>query len=370
LTRSEDAASGLTIVGDEAADDAARAAAKPEAVHVVEAADTERIAGVVEAWLFAADQEPRQVALDDVSTFVADDANFVWVDLSAYAEDELRALATALDLHPNAVRAALSTWQRPRLSVYPNHFFVSATVARPSLETLRVLADELDLFVGRNFLVSAHRHPLPFADHLHARAIHRPDLVALNAAFMLYIILDELLAHYEELDRQQQAEVERIEERALHETSDDFLEDVVRFKRHAFALAQLSEQHREVLAAFLRPDFGWVSGEDVEESFRSLQARLAYLLDALQGAREAANGALDIHVSHMAHRTNQVIKVLTMASIVLFVASVLIALVGVTLRDTVLSYGTSGWLAFVGMLLVIGLVSAGVLFGFRRRGWL
>jgi magnesium transporter len=234
----------------------------------------------------------------------------------------------------------------------------------------RIVAGELDLFVGPKLLVSAHRQSLPFDDQLATRAHQRPELFAANAAFMLYVILDELLAYYEELDRQQQVEVERIEERALHETSDAFLEAVVRFKRHAFALAQLTEHHRDVVAAFLRPDFAWVSGQEVEESFRDLQARLARLVDSLQDAREAANGALDIHVSHMAHRTNQVIKVLTMASIVLFIASVLITLVGITLQGVLLSYGPLGLLDFVGLLLVVGLVSAAVLLIFRRRGWL
>jgi magnesium transporter len=294
----------------------------------------------------------------------------VWVDLSAYADQQLRGLAARLDLHPNAVRAALSPWQRPRLSVYRDQFFVSATVARPSLRTLRVLAGELDLFVGRNLLVSAHRQPLPFAERLRTRALHSAALVARDPAYLLYIVLDELLAYYEELDRRQQVELERIEERALRETSDAFLEDMVRFKRQAFALAQLAEQHRELLAAFLRPDFAWVAGATVEEPFRGLQARLARLVDALQGAREAANGALDIHVSHMAHRTNQVIKVLTMASIVLFIASVLIALAGISLQGTLLSYGPAGLLAFLGLLLTVGLVSAGTLLAFRRRGWL
>jgi magnesium transporter len=368
--RSPLAATGLTIVVDDISSSDGTRAAVPEAVRVEAALSGSRETSTISAWLFSPDHDPTEVALADLAPLVADDAHFLWVDLSAHADPELRQIATPLDLHPNAVRAALAPWQRPRLSVYSDHFFVSATVARPSLRTFRVQAAELDLFVGRNVLVSAHRQPLPFADHLAARARHSADLVARDAAYTLYIVLDELLAYYEELDRQQQAEVERIEERALHESSDAFLADLVRFKRHAFALAQLAEQHRELLAAFLRPGFGWVAGAAVEEPFRDLQARLWHLLDALHGAREAANGALDIHVSHVAHRTNQVIKVLTMASIVLFIASVLIALAGVTLQGALLSYGPAGLLAFLCLLLTVGLVSAATLLAFRGRGWL
>ncbi|MBV9579448.1 MAG: hypothetical protein JO057_12745 [Chloroflexi bacterium] len=361
MTTSEDSADALT---------ANTMVPIAEAVEVETATVSADQRVTISAWLFGLEQEPHQVSTADLPTLLDHGAGLVWIDVSAYADHDLRQLANQVGLHPRAVRAALSSWQRPRVSVYGDHLFVSATVARPSLDTLRIVAGELDLFIGPNVVLSAHRQPLPFADQLAARVRHWPELFAANAAFLLYVILDELLAYYEDLDRRQQVEVERIEERALHETSDAFLQDVVRFKRHAFALAQLTDLHREVVAAFLRPDFAWVSGEEVEESFRDLQARLARLIDSLQDAREAANGALDIHVSHMAHRTNQVIKVLTMASIVLFIASVLIALVGVTLQGALISYGPVGLLDFLGLLLVVGLVSAATLFSFRRRGWL
>jgi magnesium transporter len=359
---------GLTVVGDDLiATPATRSdlAAAEQALNIEGAASTSAAASTLSAWLFLRDQAPREVPIAELAAHSAA-GHFRWLDVSNYAPEELHAIAAQFDLPISAVRIALRPWQRPRLSIYPDHFFVSSTVARPDVGSYHVHAGELDLFVGCNLVVSAHKLPLPFADQLRARVQQSPELVRIEPAFLVYVILDELLAYYGELVRQLQHEVESIEERALQETTDAFLEDLLRFKRYASALSLLASEHREVFEAFVRPDFQWVSGEQIQESFRDLDARLTRLLTEMGAVRDAANGALDIHVSHVAHRTNQVIKVLTMASIVLFLASVLIALFGSNLQ----SIATSGALVFSVMVVSI-VASVGTTFiVFQRRGWL
>lgn len=284
------------------------------------------------AWLFRPGEEPLLIPPDEIPAAVANDDNFVWVDLSEYGQADLREVGQLLELHRRAIHAALSPWQRPRLAIYPNHFYTSATVARPDPDTRRVGASELDLFVGHNFLVSAHKQPLPFGEHLLTRARTSPELVLLDAAFMLYLMLDELLAYYEEVNAQMQGEIERMEERALRDTTDQFLEDLVHFKRYVFALDHLAEQHRAVFTAYLRPDFTWIAGQEIEEYYEDLDTRLARLLDMLASNRETVNGAFEIYVSQMAHRTNQIIRVLTVVSTLLFSASVLISLFGASIQ--------------------------------------
>ena len=255
------------------------------------------------------------------------------------------------------------------LILYPERFFVSATVPRLDTGALRIHAGELDLIVGNNVLVSTHKLPLPFTEPIMARAWHNPDLVQLDSAFMLYIVLDELVAYDEQLNSQLQGEIEQVEEQALRQTSDDFLEQLLHFKRYAFALEQLADQHREIFVAFLRPDFGWVAGVEMEMYFRDLEHRLAHLLDRLREAKEAINGTFEIYVSNLTHRTNQIIKVLTLVSTVLLPTTVIIGLFGTNLATMLQPSPVTTSLEFIAMLLSILLVSGGILWGFRRRGW-
>ena len=321
---------------------------------------------VVIARVFREGEAPRDVGVEDLPELVAVDANFAWVDLAAYTEGDLRELAGALRLHPVAVRAALSPWRRPRLDVFADHFLVTATVARVDADTRRVHAHQLDLFVGRNYLLSVHKLLLPFGERVAARAAQSPELVRLDSAFMLFILLDQLLEYYDGLTERLEDEIEEMEERALRDAADPFLEDLLRLKRFVFALGRLVDQHREVFNAFLRPDFAPISGDEVEPYFRDLEARLERLLDRMSAARDSVNGAFDIYVSHVAHRTNHVMQILTIVSTVLLPATVLIGIFGTSIEGVPLYRPIWFWV----MMAVMALVSGGILYAFRRRGWI
>src|SRR5215211_5051321 len=319
-----------------------------------------------EAWLFQEDTKPRRVGLEELPPLAADDECFVWVDLSGYVPSDLAQVAEQLDLPEAAVRVALAGWQRPRLGVFRDRYFVAVTVPHGELAAQRVLASELDLFVGRNYLVSAHKRPLPFAERALARAVQNPGLLKLDSAFLLSILVDELLAHYEVLTEELEDEVEAMEERALTDSSDALLEDLLHLKRFAFAVYRLAGQHRATLEAFLRPDFPLVGGDVIEPYLRDLDERLGRLLDALEAAKESINGAFDLYVSQVAHRTNDIMKVLTIVSVTLLPASVILAFFGTGFDSPRLT--TPG--GFIVMIALIMLTTVGSLILFARRGWI
>ena len=323
-------------------------------------------APAVVAWLFQEDAEPRQVALEELPRLAADDACFVWVDLSGYVRSDLEQVAEQLDLPEAAVQVALAGWQRPRLGVFRDRYFVAVTVPHGELAAQRVLASELDLFVGRNYLVSAHKRPLPFGERALARAVQNPALLKLDSAFLLSILVDELLAHFEVLTEELEDEVEAMEVRALTDSSDALLEDLLHLKRFAFAIYRLESQHRATLEAFLRPDFPLVGGDVIEPYFRDLDVRLGRLLDALEAAKESVNGSFDLYVSQVAHRTNDIMKILTIVSVTLLPASVILGFFGTNFESP--QIGTTG--GFIIMIALIALTTAGSLLLFTRRGWI
>src|SRR5215204_6833490 len=321
--------------------------------------------GVV-AWLFREEAEPGLVSLEELPTLAADDACFVWVDLSGYDPSDLAHVAQLLDLPEAAVQVALAGWQRPRLGVFRDRFFVAVTVPHGEFAARHVLASELDLFVGRNYLVSAHKRPLPFTERVLARAVQNPALLKLDSAFLLSILIDELLAHYEVLTEGLEDEIEAMEVRALTDASDKLLEDLLHLKRFVFAVYRLAGQHRAMLEAFLRPDFPLVGGDVIEPYFRDLDERLGRLLDALEAVKESINGSFDLYVSQVAHRTNDIMRVLTIVSVTLLPASVILGFFDTDFE----SPRINTTVGFIVMIALIVLTTAGSLILFARRGWI
>ena len=148
------------------------------------------------------------------------DVNPALCRMHGYSRQEMWSLAQSLHLNRDAVSITLESWQRPRLDISPDGYFVTATLPRIDAEARRVFAGEVDLFVGRNLLVSAHKQPPVLSKRIRARARLAPDDLRADPSFLVYIILDELIAYYERLGEHVDDEVEKLEERALTDTSD------------------------------------------------------------------------------------------------------------------------------------------------------
>jgi len=123
-----------------------------------------------------------------------------------------------------------------------------------------------------------------------------------------------------------------------------------------------------VSATVARPDPRTRAGHGVEPSFHDLAARLERLLERRTAARDAVNGAFDIHVSHVAHRTNQVMKPATVVSTVVVPVTVILGIFGSWFGGPPVSiFRPAG---FVARLVAIVATTTTILLAFRRRGWL
>jgi magnesium transporter len=202
---------------------------------------------------------------------------------------------------------------------------------------------------------------------LGTRAAQDPELVRLDSAFMLYLMLDELLDYYSGLQDSLLGEIEEMQDMAIRNPPEDFLGHLLNFKRYVFALMQVATQHRPVFEAFLRPDFPFVAGEEVSRHFLTLDTRLERVVDSLMAAREEVTGAFDMYVSHEAHRTNQIIRVLTMVSAGLLPVTVILGFFETTFHGLGAYYSPVGFVVMLGLILITVI---GVLTAFSRQGWL
>ena len=318
--------------------------------------------------VFRSETQPRSIEFVDIVETMNDAQNYLWIDFSNYVPGDLQTLTQALQIHPSAVHLALSHWRSPRLDVFGDHFFV--TVILPCLQShpYRVQTHQVNLFVGSNFLLSSHQIALPFAERILTRGALHTQNAQIDSAFLLYILLDELLTYDEDLHVLIQQQIEQMEERALMDTSDSFLRDLLHFKRYAFALTQLADQHRAIFAVFLRPDFHYIPEQEIMLYYCDLDARLSRLIDLLCAAKESVNGIFDIYVSHMSHRINAVIKILKMVSTVLLPSTLVFAFFSTnSIQDIPILTHRLGFLLMVASVICISVM---ILWRFRHKGWL
>ncbi|MFN2465694.1 MAG: magnesium transporter CorA family protein [Candidatus Dormibacteria bacterium] len=303
-------------------------------------------------------------AVEDVPRLAKDDRNMAWIDLSKYSAADLERVAGLLNLHPITVKATLSDWERPRVDVFPDYFYLSVTVARADQPRRKLVAAELNIIVGRNFLVTAHKLPLDFGENILQRLKQSPEIATLHTAYALYIVLEELIEYYQGLVEHIDEEIEEAEEKALTESSDKFLSGLLALKRYIFVLGRLAEQHRSVFAVLTRPDFTHVRGDGIEPYLKDLQEDLSRLIDKMLNARDSVTEAFEIYISQVSHRTNQLIRVLTLISTVVLPATLVVGFFSTRFTGLPWLQSMAG---FGVMVLLMFAIPISILIFIRRR---
>jgi magnesium transporter len=191
-------------------------------------------------------------------------------------------------------------------------------------------------------------------------------MLKLDSAFLLSILIDELLSFYDELAAELEEGIEAIEERALTDESDAFLDDLLAMKRRVFAVFRLAGKHRSIMEGFLRPDFPLAGGATTQPYFRDLYDRLEHLMERLEAAKESINGAFDLYVSQVSRRTNDIMKVLAIVSTIVLPSSVILAFFGTSFNSLPIDTGSG----FVVMMVSIVLITMIVLYLFFHWGWI
>jgi magnesium transporter len=207
---------------------------------------------------------------------------------------------------------------------------------------------------------------LPFIEQAVERAERTSDLVCADPAYLLYIVLDELVDSFAEVADDLDLRVEDLETQALMSDEGDFLDELVRYKRFIYTVNRLVGQHAYLFHGLLRPDFPFVSGESVEQSFAELNDRASEVAGMFAEIKQEMLGTFDIYLSSVSQRTNVIMKTLTMISILVLPATAIFGFFGTNFVQLPF-FGTLG---FIAMFLLLVLLTVAQLMLFRRRRWL
>jgi len=316
----------------------------------------------VTSWLFDADGADEAVEVDEAVIRRLTDRRLLWVDVEGDGEAELRQVADTLGFETESVRALLNPIGRPRLNVLGEYFEIKVVALDDHDQPL-----ELDLLAGRNWVATVHRATIPFLDELRDRLRPDTELGRLNAPSFLAALLDWQVGTYFASVQELERDIDRLDDRALREKEpEDVLRDLIRMRHRIGAVRRTLTPHREVFAALARPDFEVVASSESAAHFRALIDRLERAISAVENVRELLIGSFDILMTRTGQRTNDVMRILTIISVILLPASVLAGVMGMNFRLGLFDDNRVFWVV-IGVMVAIAVV---VLLAARRRRWI
>jgi magnesium transporter len=290
--------------------------------------------------------------------------DFYWLDLHGPSADQIELLGETYGFHPLALEDAQHFGQRPKLDPYDGYVFL--VVYGASHDEDNVV--EVNAFYSERFLVTIRRDPCPAFTEIRERQARRNE-AELHPARVLYRVVDGLvdsffpaLSHLDDF-------MDAIEEGVLSKPGEEQMRRVFDTKRELVGLRKVIVPQRDMIASIAN-GVADLPGSDAESErlFRDVYDHLIRLTDAIDASRDLLTSLMDVYLSTVSNRLNDVVKRLTAIATIFLPLTFITGFFGQNFGWMVDHVG--GLPAFVGLGIGLQLAAfAALLVLFRKRGW-
>ena len=309
---------------------------------------------------------------DGIAEALADPKAILWVDFHDEPHEACEAiLRDTFHFHPLAIDDAIQESHVPKVDDWDSYLYLvlHAVCFEPSADQ-PLSSRELDIFAGRNYIVTHHEQQIEPLDREWEACLRDQRMTGKGAEHLLYHIVDELVASHMPVVDAIDEEVERIEEQILSNPVPATLQQVLRIKRALLHLRRIIAPQREVLNKLARDEYAAIDPAS-RIYFRDIYDHLVRLYDITESIRDLAAGALDTYLSVINNKMNEVMKTLTLITTLFMPLSFLTGFFGMNFFAPVI--GLAGWTgraAFGISLGAIVLVPCLMFLWLKRRRWL
>ena len=307
-------------------------------------------------------------------TLLNDTNLFLWVDLDQPTPEEARLiLETTFHFHPLAIEDCLAADSSPKVEEYvpreddkfAPHLFIVVHAVDYNRKDRAFATSELNFFLGKNFLVTAHTVPLKTVNQLEemcgnevARTARAPDRVA-------HLLLDALVDHYKPAMDELALEIGALEEQALQQPARDTLNKILVVKREVYHLRAIISPQREVLARFARGEFKLIRPHLVPY-YRDVYDGLVHISEQAQGYADALTGVLQVYLNMSSNQTGEIVKVLTLITVITTPLMMIGTWYGMNFKNMPELEWRHGYLVAVTTMVVS---TAATYWYFKRKKW-
>lgn len=287
---------------------------------------------------------------------------FLWRDYENATDAEIDALGAEFQFHPLTLDDSKTEGQRSKLVAYDNYLFASVhTVKRVEGELTPI---EMEAFLSERYLITVHRAPLEYLDIARKHYEQSGPKEQLGPDFLFYLMADQMVDAYFPILEGMDEEIDTLEDEILEKVHTETLHRIFKIKQQLVQLRKLAAPMREVLNALASTRFGTVDARTAIY-FRDVYDHLLRIYDFSETSRDLLSNALDMYLSVVSNRLNEVVKRLTIVSTIFLPISFVVGLGGMNFQQFPFANDVMYWVVIASLVAV----PAGMLLYFKREGW-
>jgi magnesium transporter len=302
---------------------------------------------------------------EEISELCSLAPNIVWVDVADPTSEDFDELAKEFGFHALSIEDCRNEHQRPKVEEYQGYYFIVLYEAQLVLGR-RLELRELNIFLGKNFLVTVHSQPIAAIEIAERLWREWSDLAERGTGLLAYLLIDSIVDDYMPLLDALSDRMDELEDQIFVDFKVEALEEIFRIKKELLFLRRSVTPLRDVFNTLLRRE-QQIFSRETHVYFQDVFDHLIRVADTIDTLRELLGATMDAYLSVSGNRMNMVMKRLTSISTILMSVTLIAGIYGMNFDFMPELKWRFGYIGALGSMLVIGVA---IYLYFRRIKWL
>lgn len=289
-----------------------------------------------------------------------------WINVEGISDPQfIEEIGRRFGLHPLLLEDILNPRQRPKMESYDSYIFLVLKMLYLE-KGGEIRSEQVTFVLGPHYVISFLEDPGDIFDPVRGRIREqRGRIRQMGPDYLLYALVDAIVDHYFIVLESLEERIERLEDEVFTSPTPSTIQSVQHLKTELLYLRKSVWPLREALSGLLREECQLLT-DKTEFFFRDVYDHTIQVIDTLESLRDTVSGLLDIYLSSLSHRLNEVMKVLTIIATIFIPLTFLAGVYGMNFKFMPELNSPWGYpLVWCVMIAVAGVM----LLFFRRKGW-
>lgn len=276
-------------------------------------------------------------------------------------------LAKALGLHPLLIEDLLNTGQRPKTEIGEGFVFLTMKAISPIEDEVDFFTDQVSFLLRENLLISFHESELSMFDLVYKRMQNPESRFRTSGVdYLMYALVDVIVDHYFRVMENLAEVIDSSEDTLLKHSDENILIETQQLKKDLLLLRKAVFPLREALNTLIKTEGSLITTSQ-KAYFNDVYDHVMHVYETIENYRDLASGLKDIYLSTLNLRLSKVMQTLTIISTIFIPLTFIVGVYGMNFKfmpELNLKYG------YVGVWVIMIIITVLMLIQFRRRKWL
>ncbi len=288
----------------------------------------------------------------------------VWIDISTPDKNDMEFLRKHFRFHKLALEDCMHAIQRPKIDDYGNYYFI--VMHSFYHEEKKTKSAELDMFLGKNFIITVHEKRLDFIEETKNKLGKNPAMLSRGADFMMYVVLDAMVDGLFPIIDGISESLDKVEDEIFRNPTQHVVRRLFHLRRNSLTIRKSVALQREVVNMLVSGDARFIQQSTILY-LRDVYDHLYRIYETTDTIRDTISSSLESYLSTISNRMNEIMKTLTIIATIVLPLSLVAGIYGMNFANMPELNWQYGYSAVLLLMLFIGVV---MLIYFRKRRWI